>query len=87
MGASVASLMILLTKDFSRLVIIAFVIATPIAWYAATDFLKQYPMRIEVPLWVFPLSGLVALVLTILIVSTQAMRAARTNPSKSLRSE
>jgi len=87
MGASVASLMILLTKDFSRLVIIAFVIATPIAWYATTDFLKQYPIRIEVPLWVFPLSGLVALVLTILIVSTQAMRAARTNPSKSLRSE
>ena len=87
MGASVASLMILLTKDFTRLVIIAFVIATPIAWYATTDFLKQYPIRIEVPLWVFPLSGLVALVLTILIVSTQAMRAARTNPSKSLRSE
>lgn len=87
MGASVASLMILLTKDFSRLVIIAFVIATPIAWYATTDFLKQYPIRIEVPLWVFPLSGLVALVLTILIVSTQAMRAARANPSQSLRSE
>jgi len=87
MGASVASLMILLTKDFTRLVIIAFVIATPIAWYATTDFLKQYPIRIEVPLWVFPLSGLVALVLTILIVSTQAMRAARANPSQSLRSE
>ncbi|MBP9927486.1 MAG: ABC transporter permease [Cyclobacteriaceae bacterium] len=87
MGASVASLMILLTKDFSRLVIIAFVIATPIAWYATTDFLKQYPIRIEVPLWVFPLAGIVALVLTILIVSTQALRAARANPTDSLRSE
>jgi putative ABC transport system permease protein len=87
MGASVASLMILLTKDFSRLVIIAFVITAPIAWYATTDFLKQYPIRIEIPLWVFPLAGIVALVLTILIVSTQALRAARANPSQSLRSE
>lgn len=87
MGASVASLMILLTKDFSRLVIIAFVITSPIAWYATTDFLKQYSLRIEVPLWVFPLAGLMALVLTILIVSTQALRAARANPSQSLRSE
>jgi putative ABC transport system permease protein len=87
MGASVASLMILLTKDFSRLVIIAFVITSPIAWYATTDFLKQYSLRIEVPLWVFPLAGLVALVLTILIVSTQALRAAKANPSQSLRSE
>jgi putative ABC transport system permease protein len=77
MGASVASLMILLTKDFSRLVIIAFVITAPIAWYATTDFLKQYPIRIEIPLWVFPLAGIVALVLTILIVSTQALRAAK----------
>jgi putative ABC transport system permease protein len=87
MGASVTSLMILLTKDFSRLVIIAFVITAPIAWYATTDFLKQYPIRIEVPLWVFPLAGVVALVLTILIVSTQALRAARVNPTNSLRSE
>ncbi|MBK8292182.1 MAG: ABC transporter permease [Flammeovirgaceae bacterium] len=87
MGASVASLMILLTKDFSRLVIIAFVITSPIAWYATTDFLKQYSLRIEVPLWVFQLAGLVALVLTILIVSTQALRAAKANPSQSLRSE
>jgi ABC-type antimicrobial peptide transport system permease subunit len=87
MGASVVSLMILLTKDFSRLVIVAFIIATPIAWYATTDFLKQYPLRIDVPLWVFPLAGFVALILTVIIVSTQALRAARTNPSQSLRSE
>ncbi|MBK7650906.1 MAG: FtsX-like permease family protein [Flammeovirgaceae bacterium] len=87
MGASVASLMILLTKDFSRLVIIAFVISSPVAWCSINDFLKQYSLRIEVPLWVFPLAGLMALVLTILIVSTQALRAARANPSQSLRSE
>jgi putative ABC transport system permease protein len=87
MGASVTSLMILLTKDFSRLVIVAFIIATPIAWWATTDFLTQYPIRIEVPLWVFPLAGLLALALTIIIVSTQAFRAAKANPSQSLRSE
>jgi putative ABC transport system permease protein len=87
MGASVTSLMILLTKDFSRLVIVAFIIATPIAWWAITDFLTQYPIRIEIPLWVFPLAGLLALALTIIIVSTQAFRAAKANPSQSLRSE
>lgn len=87
MGASITSLMILLTKDFSRLVLVAFAITAPLAWWATTSFLKQYPVRIDIPLWVFPMAGIVALVLTIVIVSTQALRAAAKNPSQSLRSE
>ncbi|MBK5277900.1 MAG: ABC transporter permease [Bacteroidia bacterium] len=87
MGASVSSLVMLLTKDFSRLVLIAFIIATPIAWWATGDFLEQYPIRIEIPIWIFPVAGVVSLVITILIVSTQAFRAATINPSQSLKSE
>jgi len=87
MGASVTSLMILLTKDFSKLVFVAFMISSPLAWWAVSDFLKQYPVRIEIPLWIFPVAGIAALLITVIIVSTQAFRAATTNPTKSLRSE
>jgi putative ABC transport system permease protein len=87
MGASVASLMILLTKDFSRLVLLAFVVAAPLAWWAVDDFLNQYEVRIEIPWWVFPMAGVISLVITVVIVSTQALRAATINPSQSLRSE
>ncbi len=87
MGASVTSLMILLTKDFSKLVLVAFIISAPLAWWAVSNFLKQYPVRIEIPVWIFPLAGIAALLITIVIVSTQAFRAATTNPTKSLRSE
>ena len=87
MGASVPSLVILLSKDFSKLVILAFVISAPLAWWAVSDFLQQYQIHIEVPLWVFPLAGVASLVITIAIVGTQAVRAAMRNPVVSLRSE
>lgn len=87
MGASVTSLMILLTKDFSKLVLVAFIISAPLAGWAVSDFLKQYPVRIEIPFWIFPVAGIAALLITVVIVSTQAFRAATTNPTKSLRSE
>lgn len=87
MGASVSSLVILLTKDFSRLVVIAFIISAPLAWWAADNFLQDFVVRIAVPVWVFPVAGVSALILTIVIVSTQALRAAMNNPVKSLRSE
>jgi len=87
MGASVSSLIALMSKDFSKLVLLAFVISSPIAWYLLNDFLQRYPVRISIPWWVFPFTGLVALAFAIVIVSTQAFRAARANPVNSLRNE
>ncbi|MDZ7648096.1 MAG: FtsX-like permease family protein [Cytophagales bacterium] len=87
MGASVASLVLLLSKDFSKLVIFAFMVSAPVGWWFINDFLKRYPYRVDVAWWVLAGSGIVALGLALLIVSTQAMRAARANPSQSLRSE
>lgn len=87
MGASVSSLMALMSKDFSKLVLLAFVISSPIAWYLLNDFLQRYPIRITIPWWVFPFTGMVALMFAVMIVSTQAFRAARANPVNSLRNE
>lgn len=87
MGASVSSLVLLLSKDFSKLVIFAFAVSAPVGWWFINDFLKRYPYRVDVSWWVLAGSGVVALGLALLIVSTQALRAARANPSQSLRSE
>jgi ABC-type antimicrobial peptide transport system permease subunit len=87
LGASVSSLVALMSKDFSRLVILAFVIAAPMAWWMLNKFLEKYAYRVEIPWWVFPLTGIVALAFAIVIVSSQAFRAARANPVNTLRTE
>jgi ABC-type antimicrobial peptide transport system permease subunit len=87
LGASVSSLVMLISKDFSKLVIAAFLIAAPMAWWMLDGFLDQYPYRVTLQWWILPLAGMVTLILTISIVSTQALQAARTNPSDSLRNE
>ena len=87
MGASVSSLIVLLSKDFSKLVLLAFIISAPLAWWLTDNFLQQYQIRIAMPLWVFPVAGIASLLLTLIIVGTQAFRAAVNNPVKSLRSE
>ncbi|MFZ6009622.1 MAG: ABC transporter permease [Bacteroidota bacterium] len=87
LGASVSSLVALMNMDFSRLVLIAFVIAAPLAWWMLNSFLERYQYRIVIAWWIFPLTGIVALLLAVAIVSTQAMRAARANPVNSLRNE
>jgi len=87
MGASVSSLVFLISKDFSRLVILGFFISGPIAWWFLNNFLDRYTYRISIMWWILPLAGASALLLALLIVSTQALRAARANPSQSLRSE
>lgn len=87
MGASVQQLVQLVTTDFSRLVVIAFVLASPLAWWLTNDYLEQYAYRIDVQWWIFPVTGVVALLFAMTIVSSQALRAARTNPAQSLRSE
>jgi len=87
MGATVQQLVQLVTTDFSILVVIAFVIASPAAWWLLNQYLEQYQYRVDVQWWIFPLTGVIALVFAIIIVSTQALRAARSNPAQSLRSE
>ncbi|MBX2900035.1 MAG: ABC transporter permease [Cyclobacteriaceae bacterium] len=87
LGASVSGLVLLISKDFTRLVVLAFVIAAPLAGWYLTQFLSKYHYRIEIGYWVFGAVGLLALLLTLVIVSTQALKAATANPTKSLRSE
>lgn len=87
MGATVPSLVRLISKDFSVLVIISFVLSAPLAWWLMTKYLERYTIRTDVAWWVFPLTGAVALGFALLIVSTQALRAAQANPAASLRNE
>ncbi len=87
MGASVPGLVALMSKDFSRLVLISFALSAPLAWWLLNLFLERYTYRIEIAWWVFPLTGLVSLAFALLIVSTQALRAAQANPVNSLRNE
>lgn len=87
LGASVGSLIALISKDFAKLVIVAFVVSTPIAWYLLNRYLDRYPIRIEIVWWIFPLAGLIALVFALIIVTNQARKAALANPVNSLRNE
>jgi putative ABC transport system permease protein len=87
LGASVPSLVQLMSKDFSRLVIISFLLSSPMAWWMLTKYLERYPVRTEIQWWVFPITGLIALAFALTIVSTQAWRAANANPVNSLRNE
>lgn len=84
-GAGVMEVMIMLNKDFIRLVFIAFVIATPVAWYAMHKWLLNYAYRTELSWWIFALSGLMALTVALLTVSWQTWRAASRNPVEALR--
>lgn len=87
LGASVVSLVALISKDFTKLVIAAFILAAPLAWYLLDTYLDRYTIRITIDWWIFPLAGVVALVFALAIVSEQARRAALANPVKSLRNE
>jgi putative ABC transport system permease protein len=77
----------LLSKDFLKLVLIAFVIATPVAWYFMHRWLQDFAFRVDIAWWVFALAGLLALCIAMLTVSFQAIKAALANPIQSLRTE
>lgn len=87
MGATVPRIVTLLCKDFVFLVGLSVVIASPIAWLAMHKWLQDYAYKVSVGAWIFVVSGLAALVIALATVSIQAIRVARTNPVKSLRSE
>ena len=87
LGATVAGIAKLLSKDFVKLVCIAIVIATPIAWWAMNKWMQNFAYRIDIAWWMFALAGLFALLIALLTVSFQAIRAALLNPIKSLKAE
>lgn len=87
LGASVVGVTTLLSKDFLKLVMISFVIASPIAWFAMNKWLEGYNYRISISIWVFVIAGLLTIIISIITVSFQAIKAALANPVKSLRSE
>jgi len=87
LGATVFSVWRLLSKDFIALVIIAFVIASPVAYFLMRSWISNYEYRTSLPWWIFAAAGAGALTITLLTVSFQAIKAAIANPVKSLRSE
>ncbi|QMW03182.1 ABC transporter permease [Spirosoma foliorum] len=87
LGASVPSIIGLLSKDFLKLVLIAILIASPIAWYAMSRWLNDFAYKIDIEWWMFALAGLLAVGIALLTVSFQSVKAALMNPVKSLRSE
>ncbi|HEY0676930.1 MAG TPA: FtsX-like permease family protein, partial [Chitinophagaceae bacterium] len=87
LGASIPGIITLLSKDFLLLVLIAIVVASPLAWYAANQWLQDFTYRISIQWWVFGLAGVIALVIAFMTISFQAMKAAMGNPVKSLRTE
>jgi len=87
LGASVTNIVRLLSKDFLKLVFIAFIIALPVGWYAANKWLQDFAYRINIKWWVFPLAGSIAILIAFFTISFQAIKAAISNPVKSLRTE
>jgi ABC-type antimicrobial peptide transport system permease subunit len=87
LGASVASITQLLSKDFLKLVMLSFLIASPIAWWAMNGWLQSYTYRAPISWWIFALTFIISVLIALLTVSFQAIKAALTNPARSLRSE
>jgi putative ABC transport system permease protein len=87
LGASVQDITTMLSKDFLKLVTIAIIIATPLAWWGMSNWLEDFAYRVNIHWWVFAIAGAVALLIAMLTVSFQAIKAAIANPVKSLRTE
>jgi putative ABC transport system permease protein len=87
LGANVNSIVALLSRDFILLIAVAILLATPVAWYSMDRWLESFAYRISVQFWIFILAGLVAIAIAAVTISFQAIKAARGNPVKALRSE
>jgi putative ABC transport system permease protein len=87
LGASVQNVVGMLSKDFLKLVIIASVIAFPIAWYAMSQWLQDFAYHTEINWWIFAMAGAITVIIALVTVSFQSVKAALMNPVKSLRSE
>ena len=87
LGASVLSIARFLTKDFLRLIVIAIIIALPLAWLAMSRWLQDFAYRINITVWIFAIAGIITVAIAIVTISFQAIKAATANPVKALRSE
>lgn len=87
LGATVQQLLLLISKEFLKLVLIAFVIAVPLTWWFMNNWLDKYTYRINISIWLFGIVGAIVLLLTLIVVSLNTIRAAISNPVKSLRTE
>ncbi len=87
LGAGVSNIVGLLSKDFIKLVLIAIIIATPIAWYAMNLWLQDFAFRVDVSWWVFALAGMLAVLVALFTVSFQSVKAALMNPVNSLKND
>jgi ABC-type antimicrobial peptide transport system permease subunit len=87
LGASIPGIVLLLSRDFVKLVLIALCIAVPLAWFGMKAWLNNYTYRIDISPWVFVIVSLSAILIALLTVSFQSVKAALMNPVKSLRSE
>jgi putative ABC transport system permease protein len=87
LGATITGIVSLLSKDFLKLVLIAFIIASPVAWFIMNKWLQDFAYRIDISWWMFLLAALLAIAITLITVSFRAIKAAVDNPVKSLRTE
>jgi len=87
LGASVQNVLYILSKDFITLVLIAFVIAVPVTWFIMHSWLQDFAYRISIQIWVFAIAGVLAILIALLTIGIQALKAAVANPVKSLRTE
>jgi len=87
LGSTVAQILMLISKEFMKLVLIAFVIAVPFSWWLMHNWLEQYTYHINIGIWLFLAVGIIVLMITLLVVGLNTIRAANTNPVKSLRTE
>jgi putative ABC transport system permease protein len=87
LGASVVQITSMLSKEFVGLVILAFLIATPVGWWATHEWLQNFAYRVQIGWWVFALAGAIAIIIALTTVSLHAIKAAIANPVKSLRTE
>ncbi len=87
LGASLLQIITLFSKDFLKLVVIAFLIAAPLAWYYMHQWLQDFAYRITISWWIFVLAGASSIAIALLTLGYQAIKAATSNPVKSLRAE
>ncbi|WP_295798789.1 FtsX-like permease family protein [Mucilaginibacter sp.] len=87
LGASIANITTMLSRDFLTLIVLAILIASPIAWYAMNKWLQDFVYRAPIQWWIFAVAGIAAILIALITISYQSIKAALANPVKSLRSE
>jgi putative ABC transport system permease protein len=87
LGSSVSGIVALLSKEFLKLVSVAFIIGSPLAWFIMNSWLQDFAYRINISWWVFALAAFFAITITLITVSFQTIKAALANPIRSLKSE